>query len=324
MSDPFTDLKAWLTSGPSPACIGVFSPERTRRTRAVKFLLDELSKKTKFQTEHIDAGELSLDKLRLLEANFKTLSLFAESKVYHFHSIGGLKKELLPFVEQIIASNNQQNVVIFSDAPLAKKLPSSALFTKKVPTVVFPILEGTELQDWIQREAKRSQLSPIPEPVMRELTQLGEEGLDEIAARIEKLALFADSPSVDLATYQQLFPLRVFGNDYKLIETLVAGDRRQAEYLTNLSIQEGSQALGLMALLSKTTAQVSQIALGAPSKNSAPPWVLQKYKRLAQNLNFQKVSRAFISLSTADFRLKDKNLGAEHVLSKVAQLFAHK
>jgi DNA polymerase-3 subunit delta len=317
-SDAAAQLKNLTKQTECPPAIVITSPDRIRRERALRFLLDHFAGK-EYTPSSFACGESSRVTLASFIQDISEPSLFEPVRYAVLKNIQLAKAHELEPVNNLL-QRAPANARLFI---VGEGLPNSGNFKKAVEkhavTLAFEELKGAELRRWTEREIKQSGLeSPSDEFVELAVSLAGEEPL-EISRLLEKLTLYLDGEPATPEALRKLTPSRPSASDFELADSLASGKRVQTEVLLHHLLAQGSSPFMLIGLLTKTFTTLLRIRAlldrgvqGQAIRNDLgiTPWLFNKYLPAAQKLSVKRLEKTLNALLKADFSLKDKSLGA--------------
>jgi DNA polymerase III delta subunit len=320
-------LKSLTAQKECPGCVVITSPDRMRRDRALRFLLDHFADSNLPKPQTFSFGEQGRTSPQAFLRDLAEPSLFEPVRFAVLRQIESAKAADLEPVSEFIRKNIS-GVHLFI---IGESLPNTPTFKKTVEAhatlLAFEALKGAELRRWIERETVTQGISGAQDDVMELLSSLGEDDPDAIARLIEKFALYLGEDKASKQALKALEPTRVTASDFELAETLLGRNRAASETLLLQLTAQGSSPFMLMGLLTKTFVSLYRIRIlidkglgNSEIKNAMnmSPWLFSKYLPLAQKLRALTLSAAIDSLLIADFRLKDRSLGPAAVFSAIA------
>jgi DNA polymerase III delta subunit len=325
-SSSATLLKQLTSEKECPLCVVVTSPDRIRRERALRFLLDHFhpgdSKPRTFSFSE-NARHSPAPFLRDLEEP----SLFEPTRFAVIRGIESAKAlDIEPLAEFVRKKISGVHLLI-----IAESLPNIPTFKKLLDshatTLIFEALKGAELRRWIEREVSSQGIVGAEDDLLELLSVLGDNGPDTIASVIEKFSLYLGDAKASKSALKALEPGRVTASDFDLAETLLGRNRAVSEALVLQLIAQGSSPFMLVGLLTKTFTSLYRIRVlldkglstnDIKSATGISAWLFSKYLPLAQRTRQTTLEGIIDALLVADFRLKDRSLGPANVLSSVA------
>jgi DNA polymerase-3 subunit delta len=146
-------------------------------------------------------------------------------------------------------------ILVGGDLRPARNPLLSALHAAGATVERFSLLREGELVAWIQARARQRQLQLQPEAVTR-LAALVGPNLWTLEQEIEKLALWAGQEPVDAATVALLTPAAREESVFRLVDTLLAGQEREAARQLTVLLASGESPFGILALLQQRVRQL--------------------------------------------------------------------
>ncbi len=323
-------LKEIVSQKSCPACLVLTAPDRTRRERALGYLLDNFIGK-RASLPVFSFAEQGRGSISHFLADAAAPSLFEPQRFVLLRSVEKAKAAELEPVSALIAKKLPGVHVII----LGEGLPNSANFKKAVEKhathIAFEELKGAELSRWVEKELKGAGVSQPPDEVVGLILSLASDDADAISRLVEKLSLYLDGAAPTVGALRELEPGRSLASDFDLAEALLSSKRAGTETLIQQLLAQGSSPFMLMGLLTKTFSTLYRIRAALDRGQSQgdlkndlglSPWLLSKYIPLARQLSLPQISSILEALLEADFRLKDRSIGPAATLSSVAALSA--
>ena len=326
-SNPGTKLKEITANKSLPSCLVITSPDRTRRERAARYVLDKHPIATSHTATSFSLSDTNRHNLEAFLQDIKEPSLFEpiriavirdidKARAADIEPLAKLLPELPPGTHLILVGKGLPNI------PTFKKL-----LTKTATSIQFEQLKGAELRRWVERETKYHGITAIDDITAELIQTIGHDDPDSISALIEKFALFLDGAPATRNALQALDPGKTIASDFELAEILLKRNEGQAQALVTKLLEQGSSPFMLMGLLTKTFGTLLQIRLlvdrGASpgdikSSLGISPWLFSKYLPLAKLRAPSDFSEILHAMLIADYRLKDKSLGPTAIFSQLA------
>ena len=325
-SSAAAQLKDIVSKKECPACLVITSPDRTRRERALSFLIERFAPSGSAPSTYsfTEQGRVTIHSFL---SECAAPSLFEQTR---FAIIRGIEKGRAADLEPISAllAKKLAGVHLFI---VGEGLPNSQNFKKAIDShathAAFEELKGAELTRWIEKELRTNEVSQVPDSVTEQILSVAGDDPDALSKLIEKLSLFLDGSPPTVASVRELEPGRALANDFDLADALLAPNRVNTEVLMQQLISQGSSPFMLLGLLTKTFASLYRIR-GALDRGSSQqdirndlgisPWLLSKYMPLAKKLSTTQIAERLDALLETDFRLKDRSLGAATLFSSLA------
>lgn len=325
--NPGTKLKELVSATELPSSIAITSPDRTRRERALEYILEKRFPSTQTKPASFTFSDANKNQLATFLRDIEEPSLFEQTRYGVLRDIDRAKAaELEPVAKLLPKLPHGTHLLI-----VGKSLPNVPTFKKLIAThtshIQFEQLKGAELRRWIEREIKYHSITQIDEQTTELIQTIGHDDPDSISALIAKFALFLGGEPATRHALQALEPGKTIASDFELAEVLLGKNSGHAEALITKLISQGSSPFMLMGLLTKTFSTLLQLRIlidkGAShgdikSSLGISPWLFSKYLPLAKQRNPAQFSSILKTLLTADYRLKDRSLGPTAILSHVA------
>lgn len=319
-------LKEIVSQTSCPGCLVITSADRTRRERALKYLLERLTE-NKLKPSSFTFGDQGRTTIQSFLANAAELSLFEPVRCVVIRGIEKAKAaELEPI--SLLASKNLAGLHLIL---IGESLPNSPNFKKAIEKhgtlVQFEDLKGAELSRWIEKELRSSGVAQAPDEIASLVLSLAGDDVDAISRLVEKLSLYLDGSPPTAAALRELEPGRSVASDFELAEALLNPKRAATEVLIQQLLAQGSSPFMLMGLLTKTFSTLYRIRAALDRGQSQhdlktslgiSPWLLSKYLPLARQLPLSEIARRIEALMETDFSLKDRSLGPSAAFSSLA------
>lgn len=320
---PFEKLKKLCSSKPAPPKLLIVCPDVVRRTRALDYALTTLQAGAPdIAIQKHDAASLSLDAIRDLRDSSMTLSLFSSQKFIVIKNIDKAPAALAKELEQILDRKDPSNIYICTASSASQRNSSIKNFDKEL-LIDFVKPEGEEIIKWTTQELKRQGCPDTEIKVARMIAAMASDDLDEIAALIEKLALYSEGSVIESKDLEALDSFKEKVQEFTFVNLLASGKKTASlSFIENLKENESS-IFPLLGLLSKMFSNYLRLKIA--SNNSLPeglvakdlglsPWALKKQAEIGRSCNEAKLARALKSIVRADSQIKNKNLGESAVL----------
>lgn len=322
---PSARVKELFSSNALPTLAVITSPDQIRRTRAIGHIEEQLSKKN-LAIKSFTFTEMHKDNVRSFLTELGEPSLFEPHRIGHCRGIEKAKAADIEPVAKFIQDLPPGVTLLLSGADL----PNSQLFKKSIGDhhIHFEALQGAELRRWAEREFALQEISEVSDELVEYIIAIAEESPDQVSAYVEKFSLFLNGATPTLSALQQLFPAQVHANDFELAETILTAPRARVEVTLTQLVEQGSSPFMLMGLLGKTWSSLLAISAlnqkglgGNEIRNQLglSSWIFNKYLPLSKRLSAEAATSSIEALMEADFALKDRSLGPEVVLSKLAR-----
>lgn len=325
-SDAATRLKNIIKEKECPSTIVITSPDRIRRERALRYLLDHFAGKS-YRPTSFGFGEQGRASIAPFIQDISEPSLFEPVRYALIKNIQVAKaQELEPLSQLISRSLGHIKVFIVGDG-----LPNSGNFKKvldKHATLLdFEELKGAELRRWTERELRQNGIESPSDEVVELIVSLASEEPAEISRLLEKLSIYLDGSQASPEAIRSLTPSRPSANDFELADSLTLGKRINTELLLHNLLAQGSSPFMLIGLLAKTFTTLYRIRAlldrGVQTQAirtdlGVTPWLFNKYLPAAQKLPLARIEKQLNALLKADFSLKDKSLGPAATFSQLA------
>ena len=319
-------LKELVAQEACPGCLVLTSADRTRRDRALAFVLGRFTN-SKLKPSSFTFGDQGRTPIQSFLADAAEPSLFEPVR---FVVIRAIEKARAADLEPIslLASKKLAGLHLIL---VGESLPNSPNFKKAVEKhgtlVQFEDLKGAELSRWVEKEMRGNGIAQAPDDVVSLLLSLAGDDVDAIAGLVEKLALYLDGSAPTPAALRELEPGRSVASDFELADALMSPKRVATETLIQQLLAQGSSPFMLMGLLTKTFSTLYRIRAALDRGQSQQdiksslgisPWLLSKYLPLARQLPLPEIGRRLEALMEADFSLKDRSLGPGATFSSLA------
>lgn len=319
-------LKEIATQRSCPNCLVLTSPDRTRRERALSFILDHFAGK-KLKPSTFAFGEQGRMTIQSFLADAAAPSLFEPVKFVVLRALEKARAAELEPISALLAKSPAGLHIV----AVGESLPNSPNFKKTVEKlathVAFEDLKGAELSRWVEKELRVGGVSQTPDDVVRLILSLANDDADAISRLVEKFSLYLDGATPSANALRELEPGRSMASDFELAEALLSPKRAGTETLIQQLLAQGSSPFMLMGLLTKTFSTLYRIRAALDRGQSQQelkndlglsPWLLSKYLPLARQLSLAQISARLDALLETDFRLKDRSLGPASTLSSLA------
>jgi DNA polymerase III delta subunit len=324
-SDAAGRLKKLTQEKECPSIVLISSPDRVRRERALRFLLDNFAGQT-HRPSTFSFGDQGRNSVAAFIQDISEPSLFEPIRYAVIKNINSAKaQDLEPITAVIKRAPAHVKLLIMGDG-----LPNSSTFKKALEnhaTVLeFDELKGAELRRWTEREIKQNGIEAPADEIIELVVSLAGEEPAEIARLLEKLTLYLDGAPATAESLRSLTPSRPSGNDFELADSLTLGKRISTELLLHNLLAQGSSPFMLTGLLTKTFTTLYRIRAlldrGVQSNSirtelGVTPWLFNKYLPAAQKLPLKHLERCLTALLKADFSLKDRSLGPASIFSQL-------
>jgi DNA polymerase-3 subunit delta len=325
-SDAATRLKNIIKEKECPSTVVITSPDRIRRERALRYLLDHFAGES-YRATSFGFGEQGRASIAPFIQDISEPSLFEPVRYALIKNIQIAKaQELEPLSQLISRSLGHIKVFIVGDG-----LPNSGNFKKvldKHATLLdFEELKGAELRRWTERELRQNGIEAPSDEVVELIVSLASEEPAEISRLLEKLSIYLDGSQASPEAIRSLTPSRPSANDFELADSLTLGKRINTELLLHNLLAQGSSPFMLIGLLAKTFTTLYRIRAlidrgvqtqAIRSDLGITPWLFNKYLPAAQKLPLARIEKHINALLKADFSLKDKSLGPAATFSQLA------
>lgn len=304
----------------------ITSPDRVRRERALRYVLDHFAGKN-YRASSFGFGEQGRSSVVPFVQDISEPSLFEPVRYALAKNIQLAKAQELEPLSQLIA-RSLSHIKLFI---VGEGLPNSGNFKKvleKHATLLdFEELKGAELRRWTERELRQNGIETPSDEVVELIVSLAADEPAEISRLLEKLSIYLDGAPVSAEAIRSLTPSRPSGNDFDLADSLTLGKRINTELLLHNLLAQGSSPFMLIGLLAKTFTTLYRIralldrgvqAQAIRTDLGITPWLFNKYLPAAQKVSLARIERNLNALLKADFSLKDKSLGPASTFSQLA------
>ena len=322
-------LKQALSSGSFPPALLILAPDLLRKERALSLLLEKhlgcSSPSLSFRGD-----ELSQEKLRALEDELYSLSLFASKKVVVIREIEKARAAELTLLVDIVkklAIKKPDGVVLVI---LGLELPKGGALYKQFAALEadFQLSElvGGDLKKWALRELSRNGVSEVESAVPDFLIALTGGDLDDLTSKVEHLALYSESGKTSIRDCKALFQAKSVDDEFELLSFIAQGDKNRAQSRITALLRQDKSPFLLLGLIARTISQLVALRTlldrGSDPDSIATllkvsPWIIKKQILLVRRYSLASLQRALGALVTADSKLKNRSLGAETVMSEL-------
>ena len=319
-------LKEIVGTKSCPNCLVLTSPDRTRRERALAYVLSHFAA-AGAKPSSFSFGEQGRVTIQSFLADCAEPSLFEPVRFCVIRAIEKAKAAELEPLSAILAKK-LPSVHFFI---IGEGLPNAGNFKKALEKnathVSFEDLKGAELSRWVEKELRSNEIAQAPDDVVELIVSVAGDDPDSISKLIEKFSLYLDGAAPSAAGLRELEPGRSVASDFELADALLSPKRANTEALIQQLIAQGSSPFMLIGLLTKTFSTLYRIRAAldrGQSQNDLradlgiSPWLLSKYLPLAKQLSAQQIMRRLEALLETDFRLKDRSLGPASLFSSLA------
>ena len=319
-------LKEITSMKTCPLCTFIGAPDRIRRERALRFILNHFAGK-EFRPLSYSFTEQGRQNISSLLNEISEPSLFEPTRYVVIRGIDTAKVvDLEPLTTFMNKKIEGIHIILVGDG-----FPQSQNFKKaveKLGTVLtFEPLKGAELRRWTERELRQAGVSGTTDEMIELALSLAAEEPEAIAALIEKLSLYLDGDEPTSDTLRKLIPGRSSASDFELADALMSKKRASTEILIHQLISQGSSPFMLLGLLTKTFVSLyrirSMMDRGLQQQDiraslGLSPWLFNRYFPIARTQTLSSLSSHCEALLRADFRLKDKSIGHAATFSFLA------
>jgi DNA polymerase III delta subunit len=329
-SSAAAQLKDIVSKKSCPGCLVLTSSDRTRRERALAYVLDNCNSSGS-KPATFSFGEQGRVSIQSFLANCAAPSLFDPVRFAVLRSIEKAKAAELEPVSALLAKKVEGLHLIM----IGEGLPNSGNFKKAIDSfathVAFAELKGAELSRWVERELRNSDVPDAPDDVVESIISVAGDDPDAVARLIEKFSLYLDGAAPTTSTLRELEPGRALASDFELADALLSPKRANTEVLIQQLLSQGSSPFMLLGLLTKTFSTLLRIRAALDRGQGQQelredlgisPWLLSKYLPLAKKLSADEISDRLEALLKTDFRMKDRSLGPAALLSSLASATA--
>jgi len=329
-SSAAAQLKDIVGKKTCPGCLVLTSSDRTRRERALAYVLENAAGRPA-KPPSFAFGDQGRQTIQGFLAECAEPSLFEPTRFGVIRSIERAKAVECEPISALIAKQLAGVHLIV----LGESLPNSPNFKKALDKhavhVAFEDLKGAEISRWVEKELRYAGAAQAPDQVIAEIIAVGGEDPDAIARLVEKLSLFVDGSQPSVADVRAIDPGRSAASDFALADALVGPKRANAEVLCQQLLSQGSSPFMLIGLLAKTFTTLYRIRAALDRGQGqqeirndlgTSPWLFSKYLPLAKQLSLPQLAARLDALLEADFRMKDRSLGASALFSSLASDFS--
>lgn len=309
-----------------PLCTVITSPDRVRRERALRYILEHFAGK-EYRPTTFTFGESGRASINNFINDVGEPSLFDPTRYAIVRGIESAKAADVEPLSQFI-TRKVEGVHLFIIGP---SLPNTPNFKKTLDkfgtSLAFEELKGAELRRWTERELRQNGVDEASDELVELALSLTAEDPEAVASLIQKLSLYLDGDKPSTEALRLLVPGRSSASDFELADALLSKKRGKTEVLIHQLLSQGSSPFMLMGLLTKTFVSIYRIramldrGLSQQDIRAAlgiSPWLFTKYAPIAQKASLTSLSAHCEALLAADFRLKDKSIGHGATLGSLA------
>lgn len=330
-SNPGSKLKELVSKKNLPSCLVITAPDRTRRERAVRYVLEKHPAASQGTSTSFSFSDANRSHLENFLRDIREPSLFEQTRFAVLRDIDRPRAAEVEPLAKLLSDIPAGTHLIITGKTLPNIPTFKKLVSKSATHIHFEQLKGAELRRWLEREVKHHGISSIDEMTTELIQTIGNEDPDAISALLEKFALFLNGAPADRQSLQELEPGKTLASDFELAEVLLSNNNGNAQALVTKLLEQGSSPFMLIGLLTKTFGTLLQIRLLLEKRAShgdiksllgISPWLFSKYLPLAKRKTASEFSKALNELLVADFRLKDRSLGPTAIFSQLASHIA--
>jgi len=273
----------------------------------------------------------------------KTVSMFPEKKVIIFQNVFSLDKNQKKELKKILLKENflkkETPLIFFVESGEVKKSDEFFDFLKKnsIKFQEFKKLSLPNLKIFIQKEILRIYQKPfsdltlakkyISPKAIQKIIEIFGENLWEISNEIKKLCAFKNGKRIEVQDVEFLSKAKTEVQIFKIVESLLAGNKRDAIKNFLLLEKEGKSietilpptifyVKNLLKIKSFFESQKKKFSQKALAKNlEIHPFLIPKLLFLAKKFSFEKLKKIFFLLFSLDFKIKTGKISPQRALN---------
>ncbi|OGB74254.1 DNA polymerase III subunit delta [candidate division Kazan bacterium RBG_13_50_9] len=290
----------------------LFGSDSFRLRERVRQLRSEASKLTPLDYVELAADHINFEDFINAVAS---QSLLAEQRLVVINDLCAAESEQLK--ERVTdwlagASNDSGAIVVFCENDEPDRRTKLFKLLSRFTAESYQPLNLRQASQWLDDRAhqRSAKLSPA---ATRALLGDFSDDMWRLSQEVEKLALFAEGKTIDLAMVEQLVPRRLGDKIFQTIDALASGDLRLTNQLLNHQLAFGMTEQQLLVMIAYQFRNIALIkALLAegvvPAKLAAAsqlhPYVVKKTTAFAKGFSTQKIGRVFSLLHRVDTAIK--------------------
>ncbi|GLX77520.1 DNA polymerase III subunit delta [Thalassotalea insulae] len=251
-------LTSTLNQGVKPVWL-IFGDEPWQKNNSL-FAIKEHAQQQGY-SEHIRLTFDDKFDWSLLQQEYQAMSLFSSQRIIELeltsNKIGDKGAKLLTDLSQQL----HQDIVLLIhggklDAGTQKRKWFSLLANQGCFLPLYDI-EGKQLHQWVQRQARHYQLNLLPDVVLQ-LTELFEGNLNALDQELQKLAILFGQQLITSEDAEQLLIKQAKFNPFQLIDALLTGKINKAISMLDQLQQDGTAIGQLIWFVHK---EIKQLAM---------------------------------------------------------------
>lgn len=281
------------------------------------------------QYEAIHKSGLNLKYLNLEEKNFQdfyeisnTVSMFVEKKLFILKNASSneeFKKEFLKKIEKFADS---KDVIVFYEEGEVKKDSFFKKIDKAGQSQKFEILEGRQLENWIQKEISRFG-TKIENSAINKLIDFVGNDLWRMENEIQKLVAYKSrNLNTDILDedVEILVKPKVETDVFETIDAIASKDKKRALKLLKAHLKEGDSPFYLFSMINFQFRNILIIkdsiekGLSPYSLKGLHPYVIKKGSFLSKRFDFKELKRIYEKLFELELSLKTGKIDPEAAL----------
>jgi len=291
---------------------------------------DELS--SPYELERHNAAEWNLKTFHSFEDSLQNFSLFAEKRCILIKNIDKLNTTL---TEQFLKIFEPDLTDICIIIPVAKILKTSKLYKKfsgLKRIIELEPLTPAQTQKWIQHEFTTLGIKQASSALINLITTQAQASLDTAVSLVEKLALYANSDTLEEKDFYAVFQEVPEPKEFDLIDALQQKRIFDAEVLLKQLLNSGKNQFLLLTMIYKAFLQSFLIRLALDKGQSQiniqeqlnikSAWVFKKYLAVAQCYSAWQLRQKLALILRTDSKLKNKSLSVDCTLGELLKHLA--
>lgn len=241
------------------------------------------------------------------------LPMMGSRRVVRIHDFAKLPEEDEGALARYVARPAESSVVIFDTSDLDKRRKLSKTLLDACVSVEFAAMSDADATAWAREELKRLK-AEADDRVLKELIALTGTGARRLSNELAKLATAAlPSGKITKPLVDSLVGRSREHSNFELTDHLVARDRRRALETLRKLLDDGSEPVMLIGLLSssyhKLALAKALMAQGAPNTevNRLAPYnfdAKEKFLALARRTDARQLADVISRIAAADLAIK--------------------